>query len=381
MAPTPYTYSIVSGALPAGLTLNSSTGAVTGTPTTAQTSGFTAKVVDSLGNIATSTCAGTCATGTGVTDVLSFNSPTGNFGNSKVYTTGGISITAYGYSGSSTTAPGTATALYGQNNSGSQNDGLGIASVSAADSLSHFVQLDISQAIAAGATNLQLMISGLNQCQNGESYDVFGSNTLGTLGTQLITAGTKDLTLFSIPNVANYKYIGVRAHSGNVLIAELSFTVPTTCSITVVSAIKVQCSSSSASVGQPYNSTIQVSGGAGPYTFSLYWGMLPAGLTLNTSTGAITGTPTTSQTGAFTIKVVDNDKGVGYSGTSGSCSNGTTISYGQNGSQQNSDGDRGYSTSYTSNNLPLNIYGYNNSGSQAHLWANNSWNNPGIGIS
>ncbi|MGA9931351.1 MAG: choice-of-anchor tandem repeat GloVer-containing protein, partial [Terriglobales bacterium] len=52
----PYTFSITSGSLPPGLTLNSSTGAITGTPTTAGTYNFTAQVVDSQGNTATSSC-------------------------------------------------------------------------------------------------------------------------------------------------------------------------------------------------------------------------------------------------------------------------------------------------------------------------------------
>jgi YVTN family beta-propeller protein/uncharacterized repeat protein (TIGR03803 family) len=52
----PYTYSILIGALPPGLSLNSSTGAITGTPTMAGTYNFTAQVVDSQGNTATASC-------------------------------------------------------------------------------------------------------------------------------------------------------------------------------------------------------------------------------------------------------------------------------------------------------------------------------------
>jgi hypothetical protein len=50
----PYTFSI--SALPAGLTLNKATGAITGTPTTAVSNlSVTAKVVDSVGTTATVT--------------------------------------------------------------------------------------------------------------------------------------------------------------------------------------------------------------------------------------------------------------------------------------------------------------------------------------
>ena len=45
-----YSFSIVAGSLPTGLTLNASTGAITGMPTAAGSFPFTAKVVDSKGH-------------------------------------------------------------------------------------------------------------------------------------------------------------------------------------------------------------------------------------------------------------------------------------------------------------------------------------------
>ena len=53
----PYTYSIITGSLPTGLTPNPSTGAITGTPSAAGTFTFTAQVVDSRGNAAGTTTA------------------------------------------------------------------------------------------------------------------------------------------------------------------------------------------------------------------------------------------------------------------------------------------------------------------------------------
>ena len=43
-----------------------------------------------------------------------------------------------------------------------------------------------------------------------------------------------------------------------------------------------------------YNQTVTASGGTGPYTYSVSAGSLPAGLSLNPNTGAITGIPTGS---------------------------------------------------------------------------------------
>jgi hypothetical protein len=52
----PYTYSIAAGSLPPGLVLNPSTGAIVGTPTTAGSFNYTAKVLDAASVSATSNC-------------------------------------------------------------------------------------------------------------------------------------------------------------------------------------------------------------------------------------------------------------------------------------------------------------------------------------
>jgi hypothetical protein len=60
-------------------------------------------------------------------------------------------------------------------------------------------------------------------------------------------------------------------------------------------------------VGTAYSQTITVTGGFGAKTFSISAGALPAGLVLNGTTGAITGTPTAPiGTANFTVMVVDS---------------------------------------------------------------------------
>lgn len=58
-------------------------------------------------------------------------------------------------------------------------------------------------------------------------------------------------------------------------------------------------------VGTLYSQTITASGGTAPYAFSVSGGALPGGLTLNTITGEITGTPTTAGTFNFSITATD----------------------------------------------------------------------------
>jgi uncharacterized repeat protein (TIGR01451 family) len=58
-------------------------------------------------------------------------------------------------------------------------------------------------------------------------------------------------------------------------------------------------------VGNAYNQVLTVTGGTGPFVWSVTAGSLPAGLTLNASTGALAGTPTAAGSYSFTVRVVD----------------------------------------------------------------------------
>src|SRR5207237_999443 len=54
-----------------------------------------------------------------------------------------------------------------------------------------------------------------------------------------------------------------------------------------------------------YSTTLAAAGGVTPYSWSIVTGTLPSGLSLNSSTGLISGTPTASGTSNFTVKVTD----------------------------------------------------------------------------
>jgi Putative Ig domain len=65
-------------------------------------------------------------------------------------------------------------------------------------------------------------------------------------------------------------------------------------------------------IGTAYSETITVQSGTGPYVFSVSVGSLPPGLSLGSSTGVISGTPTsTPATYTFTIQVIDSLGNVG----------------------------------------------------------------------
>jgi len=78
--------------------------------------------------------------------------------------------------------------------------------------------------------------------------------------------------------------------------------------ITVAAANAVQITSTSipaGQVGSAYSTTLAATGGVTPYTWSLSSGSLPGGLTL-VAAGTISGTPTTSGSFSFTVKVTDS---------------------------------------------------------------------------
>ncbi len=82
-----------------------------------------------------------------------------------------------------------------------------------------------------------------------------------------------------------------------------------TLSLTVVSAVlKITTNSlPDGHVGSAYDALLSAGGGMPPYTWALTSGTLPAGLSLNTASGAISGTPTvTSLATPLTLQVTDS---------------------------------------------------------------------------
>lgn len=115
-----------------------------------------------------------------------------------------------------------------------------------------------------------------------------------TLNTSTgLVSGTP--TAFSI-----YSYTGQVTDS-------LGATQQTTCSIIVSPPpLMLACPSSTSAVGTPYSSALIATGGQPPYTFAIIAGSLPPGLALNTSTGVISGIPTSNGNYPYTAQVTDS---------------------------------------------------------------------------
>jgi hypothetical protein len=102
-------------------------------------------------------------------------------------------------------------------------------------------------------------------------------------------------------------------------VSTLTFTVQVTDSLNVskqatftigiVAGLSITTTSlPDAVTGVAYSQTLATSGGQGSLTFSVTQGALPSGLSLNTTSGAITGTPNATGTFSFTVSVTDASK-------------------------------------------------------------------------
>ena len=93
-----------------------------------------------------------------------------------------------------------------------------------------------------------------------------------------------------------------------------SASQPLTLTITAPTITVAPTTVPNGQAGAAYSQTVTASGGAAPYTYAVTGGALPPGLALNTTSGAITGTPTA--TGAFNFTVTATDNG-GFAGSRG----------------------------------------------------------------
>ncbi len=228
------TYSLATGALPASghLTLNASTGAITGTPYAADagTYTFTVGVTDQYGDTATS---GSLS--------IKVTAPTLTFPASLP----GASVgTAYSASASASGTVGTTT-----------------------------------YSLVTGA----LPVSG-DLTLNASTGAITGTPHAADVGTYPLTVKVTD------------------QYGDTATLGTLSIAIAAAPAITFGAA-----PTATATDGVAYSSSLSASGGAGALTYAITLGSLPTGLTLNTSTGAITGSPTgTAQAYNFTAQASDN---------------------------------------------------------------------------
>ncbi|MGR4042715.1 tandem-95 repeat protein [Pseudomonas sp. 910_21] len=223
----PYSYTITTGSLPAGLSLNTSSGALSGTPSASGTFNLTVTATDANSASGSQAYSITVAVQTPVANAVSASLAANSSANPIT-----LNITG-----------GAAT------------------SVAVASAASH------GTATASGTSISYTPTAGFS---GADSFTYTATNASGT-------------------------------------------SSPATVSITVSAPVLTVTPASlgAGTAGSPYSATLSVSGGTAPYSYSITSGSLPAGLSLNTASGLISGSPSTSGTSNLSITATDANGATG----------------------------------------------------------------------
>jgi hypothetical protein len=306
----PYSWSLASGALPAGIAL-STAGALSGVPTVTGTYNFTAQVVDteavpqtaqkaymisvypklaitttSLPNGTENTAYAQTLQATGGTAPLTWSLASGTLpGGVTLSSTGVFSGTPSAYGSFAITVQVVDTSAPHQ--TATQAYTLVIAAPLTV----------LTTTLPNGTVNSAYSAT---LASSGGNAPITWSISSGSLPTNftLSTAGV----LSGMPTQTSNSTFTVKATDATSSTAtqSLMLTVTALAPLTITTATVPN-----GNVGIAYTTTLAANGGAVPYKWSLATGSLPAGLSLTTS-GTLSGTPTTIGPYSFTVQVTDS---------------------------------------------------------------------------
>lgn len=168
--------------------------------------------------------------------------------------------------------------------------------------------IEILAAIPEYDLNLVCPVSSTGYQNFSYSQFIIASGGTPPYSAYSITAGSLPTGLSL--NSATGEISGIPTVTGTFWFTEsvtdsTTTTVEINCAITILSGGGSICPLAAATVGEYYNSYSSVMGGVPPYTWEITAGALPTGLSLNSTTGQIFGTPLSQGTYPFTITVTD----------------------------------------------------------------------------
>jgi DNA-binding beta-propeller fold protein YncE len=320
---TPYQWSLSSGSLPAGLKLKP-TGVISGTTNATGLASFTVQVTDAEAPavVATENISLYVVDPLAVPATL----PGGVVGTSysaSLQATGGLAPFSYAIT-SGSLPPGLSAQdngmITGEITGNATADGVYSFAVAVTDSENPPATVAQAESITVtgGLIPITFNSGGLQEVINrSNSYDLVASGGTAPF-TATVSSGAPPPGQ-SVDQTGNLS--GTPTQAG-----QYSFTIEVTDSsspqqvatqsvtVTVTNPVLLATTSlPNAIQGQPYSATLSAIGGAGaPYDFSLEVSALPDGLSLDSSTGIISGTPTSTTTDHLIFQIVDADSTIGF---------------------------------------------------------------------
>jgi hypothetical protein len=308
---SPYSCSITSGTLPAGLILGSGC-VVSGTPTTAETSTVTVKVTDSSNPVETTTGPETITIAPAPLTLTMSTLPNGTVGvpySATIGVNGGTS--PYSCSITSGTLPAGLT-ISGCTVSGTPTTaGTATVTVKVTDSSSPANTTSGPETITITSSGSVLTVGTLPGGTVGVPYNSTIPVTGGTSpysctitsGALPAGLGMSGCTVSGTPTTAGTSTVTVKVtDSSN---PNKTTTATETITIGGVGALSLTGTLPNAILGVFYTHTLSATGGTTPYTYSLTVGSLPPGISL-AADGVISGTPTAVGDFSFTVTVTDS---------------------------------------------------------------------------
>ncbi|MCK9417911.1 MAG: YDG domain-containing protein [Nitrospirae bacterium] len=313
---SPYTWALTSGALPQGLTFAAATGQLSGTPTEAGDFIFTLTVMDSSSATAQKEFF------MHVSDTVTITTsavPDGAKGTPYSYALNvSNGIPPYSWLLQSGTLPSGITL----------NSSTGVLSGTPTTKQAYSFTIRVSDSDSPAQTATKTFSMNVydslyintNTIPNGRVTKAYTTTIGAKLGTPpyawTVDSGTlpAGLTLQSSPTVATITGTPISAGTSSFTIAVTDSSNPMQKAtkhydVTTYTVVSINTTSLKTAVrGVPYTDTILASGGASPYVYSIIAGSLPSGISLNASTGQISGTPAQvyAQGTQFTVRVTDS---------------------------------------------------------------------------